>query len=93
MCNETHGHPRSRKGRHLTTDRGAYAGGAATGYRWARQTIRHGRPDRIAARTPYGIYFFRSTTHSQCESPRTMFLVSLNVKFGFTLAATPSPQF
>ena len=57
------------------------------------ETVQHGLPDKIAANTPYGIYFFRSMTHSQCESPRTIFLVSLNVKFGFTLAATPSPQF
>lgn len=37
-------------------------------------------------------YFFRSTTHSQCESPRTMFLVSLKVKSGFRLSVAPSPQ-
>lgn len=38
-------------------------------------------------------YFLRSTTHSQCESPCSMFLVSLKVKSGFTLSATPVPQF
>jgi hypothetical protein len=37
-------------------------------------------------------YFFRSTTHSQCESPSSMFLVSLKVKFGFRLSAAPSPH-
>ena len=37
-------------------------------------------------------FFLRSTTHSQCASPRTMFLVSLNVNSGFKLSATPSPK-
>src|SRR6476660_3402567 len=35
------------------------------------------------------IYFFRSTTHSQCESPWSMFLVNLKVKFGFKLSVAP----
>ena len=40
----------------------------------------------------FRFYFFRSTTHSQCESPCSIFLVSLNVKFGFRLSAAPSPH-
>ena len=38
------------------------------------------------------LYFFRSITHSQCESPCSMFLVNLNVKFGFRLSTAPSPH-
>ena len=38
------------------------------------------------------LYFFRSTTHSQWESPRTIFLVSLKEKFGFRLSVAPSPH-
>ena len=41
---------------------------------------------------PLCLYFFRSTTHSQCESPATIFFVSLNVKFGFKLSTAPSPH-
>ena len=37
-------------------------------------------------------YFFRSTTHSQCESPCSIFLVSLNEKSGFRLSTAPSPH-
>lgn len=44
------------------------------------------------SQVPFCLYFFRSTTHSQCESPRSIFLVSLNVKFGFKLSAAPSPH-
>jgi hypothetical protein len=36
--------------------------------------------------------FFRSTTHSQCESPLGMLLTSLNVKFWFKASAGPSPH-
>jgi hypothetical protein len=41
---------------------------------------------------PFRLYFFCSTTHSQCESPPTIFLVSLKVKFGFKLSVAPSPM-
>ena len=50
------------------------------------------RPPGGAVIVPFCLYFFRSTTHSQCESPRSIFLVSLNVKFGFKLSAAPSPH-
>lgn len=51
-----------------------------------------GRAPPLAARADCLYCFFRSTTHSQCASPRTMFLVNLNVKFGFRLSVAPSPQ-
>jgi hypothetical protein len=40
---------------------------------------------------PFCVYVFRSTIHSQCESPWNIFLVSLNLKFGFKLSTAPSP--
>jgi hypothetical protein len=38
------------------------------------------------------IYSFPSTTHSQWDSPWSMFLVSLDVQFGFRLSTAPSPH-
>jgi hypothetical protein len=56
-----------------------------------------GRPREVALKptcviVTWCFYFFRSTTHSQCESPRTIFLVSVKVKFGFRLSVAPAPH-